>query len=308
MDIEQLSENLTAQLKAHENRSQWRYEELMALVNKPKENSMDGVNSDKVNINLGEGRGGGSDGLGAMAAIAALGQRNENRRDDGGFGGNGLLGIAALAMLRRGFGDDGDGRGHNDGLTPAGAALIQNIAQGVNQNGTSILEGQSEIQQTLHSMSLGILAGFGNLKDAVQNFGLANLLATKDVGRDVATGTLSTQIAINTDGDRTRALITAQETADLRQRLTVAELQSVEERARGHADRNSHNVTQTVVQGQQQTQAQWQQQRFDDERFTRFAAVIGNQVMAARQGQDVINFGGTMTASGTQAAANTQVR
>jgi hypothetical protein len=68
------------------------------------------------------------------------------------------------------------------------------------------------------------------------------------------------------------------------------------------------NVTQQV----NQQQAQQQQQRIEDDRFNRLfanlSAFIGNQVMVARQGQDVINFGGTMTASGTQAAANTQVR
>lgn len=70
------------------------------------------------------------------------------------------------------------------------------------------------------------------------------------------------QIAINADGDKTRALITSNQIAELNQRLTVAQLENAENRAINREQDNSHNMTVTVNQAQAQQQLQQQQQGF----------------------------------------------
>src|SRR6185436_15524121 len=143
MEIGELAE----QLRQHEHRSEWRYEELCKKFGgAEKETRMsEGINTDKVIVNAG---GSGSDGGNVAAVIAALGNRNQGndnaaliaalgnrnddsnswgpmlaamnsgRRGDDGFGGmNGIMGIAALGLIfgrgNRGglFGGDGDGGG-----------------------------------------------------------------------------------------------------------------------------------------------------------------------------------------------------
>ena len=56
------------------------------------------------------------------------------------------------------------------------------------------------------------------------------------------------QIAIANDGEKTRALITNNQIAELNQRLTVAQLENVENRAIQREQNNSHNMTVTVNQ------------------------------------------------------------
>src|SRR6185436_20153857 len=125
MEIGELAE----QLRQHEHRSEWRYEELCKKLGEAeKETRMsEGINTDKVIVNAGSG---GGDGGNMAAVIAALGNRNQgndnaaliaalgNRNDDNaglmpalammnnnrmpvdGFGGmNGILGIAALGLI-----------------------------------------------------------------------------------------------------------------------------------------------------------------------------------------------------------------
>lgn len=277
---------------------------------------MEGMTSDKVNIHVGaDGGGRGGD---MAAVIAALGNRNEGnaslgpilaalggRQRDDGFGGGGLGMIALLALLgRRGFGD-GDGDHARDGMTPAGAALIQSIMQGVNGIAADVprvaLESQAEIQQTLGALALGTQQGLANVKDSVQASGTVNLVATKDVGTQVQTGVLQTVIAVTNDGDKTRALITELNTQNLQRELAVAQSALTEERGRRHSDGVEVRVSQTVTQAQAQAQ---QQAQFNN----LFGALsnLANDLQLVRQGQTIFNSG-TMAASGTQAAANTRV-
>lgn len=68
------------------------------------------------------------------------------------------------------------------------------------------------------------------------------------------------QIAIRDDGEKTRALITANTITDLQQRLTVAQLENAENRAINREQTNSHNITTTINNNQQQQQLQSQRQ------------------------------------------------
>lgn len=71
---------------------------------------------------------------------------------------------------------------------------------------------------------------------------------------------------------------------------------------RGRVREVEVSVAQTVNQNQAQAQSQAQLAN-----LTSLIYGLSAQVMASRQAQDIVNLG-TMTASGTQAAANTQVR
>lgn len=93
--------------------------------------------------------------------------------------------------------------------------------------------------------------------------GVANL--SRDIGvvdTNIDRSATAIQIAINADGDKTRALITSNQIAELNQRLTVAQLENAENRAINREQDNSHNMTVTVNQAQAQQQLQQQQQGF----------------------------------------------
>lgn len=90
-------------------------------------------------------------------------------------------------------------------------------------------------------------------------------LITRDIASvdtNVDRQSTAIQIAIANDGEKTRALITANQIADLNQRLTVAQLENAENRAINREMLNSHNVTTTINTNQQQQQLQTQRQDF----------------------------------------------
>lgn len=354
---EQMALNaLSDQLRRHEQRSEERYEKLCDKLKSQPEKTMEGINSDKVNINLGEGRGSG-DGLGAAAMIAALGNRNEggdtagliaalgNRNNDGGMaalapllagmnnnGMNNLWPILLLALLGRGRGGflGGDGEGCAPGGIGAGhAALLQTLLEGQSalraEVPTTALETQNAIQGAISALALGTQQGFANTKDAVQSSLLANLTATSGVKDSVMNNAALLQrdicdvkSTVQTEACATRELVQAGTTAILTRidRSEIDELRARADRAERAIEVNALrsqvevNQTVTTTQGQAQGQAQLQAQLQDIGSAVRNLAgivAIGNQTMLARQAQDIVNLG-TMTASGTQAAANTQVR
>lgn len=206
---------LADQLRRHETRSQERYEMLAGQLKTKSENTMEGINSDKVNINLGggEGAGGGASIAAIIAAlgnrnqgndnaalIAALGNRNDsaanlgpllammgNRRDDND-GMNNLWPILLLTLLRGRGGLGGDDCGSiatAAGLSPAQAAMLQTLLEGQSDLRADVprtaLETQNAIQQAVGALALGTQQGFANTKDAVQASLLANLTATSGV-------------------------------------------------------------------------------------------------------------------------------
>jgi len=182
---------------------------------------MEGIASDKVNINVGGGEGGGGGyGAGLAAVIAALGNRNQgndnaaliaalgNRNDDSanwvgplmamaqrghhddsGFGGNGIWAILLLALLRgRGGFGGGDDCGDGNGRT----AILQTLMEGQSDLRAAVpataLETQNQICQSLASLALGVQQGFANNKDATQAALLATLQSLSNVKDTVQNG------------------------------------------------------------------------------------------------------------------------
>lgn len=293
------------------------------------QHAMDGINSDKVSINLGGGGDGGGYGGASMAAlVAALGQRNQgndhaaliaalgNRNDSGaglapllammghrdndGLGGGGLWPILLLLLLRGRGGFGGDGC---DGSPVFDQSILNGIVGLTSAVPTTALETQNAIQGAIAQLALAGQQGFSNLKDTVQNLSTIQLGAIKDVSASVVNQGLATQIAIGHDGDKTRALIQSVNQDNLQRQLTVAQNALLEERF----DRRGREVEVNVSQNVNQQQAQAQQQLQFADLIRRFDNLCSLQVLNARQAQDIVNLG-TMTASGTQAAANTQVR
>jgi len=162
------------------------------------------------------------------------------------------------------------------------------------------LQAQTNNLTTLATANANASAiAIGNVKDSVQNLSLFLSNQLNAVNQNVSEQGCQTRTAVATS---TAAIL------DKINANTIAQLQAElsEQRARGHARETEVNVTQTVNQVQAQAQ---QQQQFQVSLDAFASRILGgfNQTMLARQALDIVNLG-TMTASGTQAAANTQVR
>ncbi len=278
--------------------------------------------------------------------IAALGNRNNDGggiaamlpallagQNNGGM--NSMWPILLLALLGRGRGgllgggDDCGPVAAPGGVSPALAALLQTLTEGQSalraEVPTTGLETQNAIQSAISTLALAGQQGFANTKDAVQNTATLQLGAISGVKDSVMNNAalLSRDICdvkstVQTEACATRELVQAGTTAIL-SRIDRSEIDDLRQRAdraeraiEVNALRSQVEVNQTVTttQGQAQGQFQVQTQLQDIGNAVRNLAgivAIGNQTMLARQAQDIVNLG-TMTASGTQAAANTQVR
>lgn len=267
--------DIPAMLKAHEAKSQWRYEELMKLVTAQKGDKDMGMTDimDKVNINVG---GDGSGGLGGMAGLLGL---LSNRNSDpnnlatlmaagggGGFGGgNNIWPILLLALLGRDRGGLFGGGGNDcgvpvDRISPAEAAILQNISQGVNgltaavpnsalETQNALLEQTNQFTSLLNASTLFNSQNFASVKDSVQNTSAA-LLANAN------SNTNSILAAVQGVKDQASGY----RISDLERQLTVAQLDERDARLARRFDGVEVNVAQTSTQIQAQGQAQQQAQ------------------------------------------------
>jgi hypothetical protein len=281
-------------------------------------NDMDGLNSDRVNINLGGGEGGGGGGMGAAALVAALGGRNQggdnaalvaalNNRGGGygdgfGFGGGGALWPLLLLGGGLGFGgrrdrdccDDNDGAlailgklGSIEGAVPLAAANIQN----------AILESTSTITGQVNQVGLAQLAATSGVRDSVQN-GTAALLQA---------GSANTQ-SILTAICGLSSKLDHNQIADLQRQLAVAQLASTEDRLRHHSDGVEVRVSQNVTQVQAQAQQQQQFAGLFDRLERRLHSIEIEQNQIAKNTNANLIIGSTGVATGAQSANPVNVR
>jgi hypothetical protein len=310
----------------------------------------DGINSDKVSINLSGGEGGGNGG--AMAAlVAALGNRNQgdnsaaliaalgsrnndnqlaplmammHNRNDGDHDGLGEMWPLLLLLLGRGGRGGGLFGGGDDCGGAGGDAINQlTLTEVLSKLGTiegqiplTALQSQNAIQSSIAQLALADQQGFANVKDSVQNTLLALSQALATVNQNVSSQGCQTREYVGNDGDKTRMLLVTrfgQEDATkiAEQNARILALESRCDNDRRHSESTLQITnTNTAVAAQAQFQQQQQQQFQIDSALERAVGRITNsfnQTMIARQGQDIVNLG-TMTASGTQTSANTQVR
>lgn len=181
------------------------------------------------------------------------------------------------------------------------AGVQSDLSAQANVNQAANTTGQAAINKNISESIATALAGQSAIKESIAAYGVANLTATKDAQYALAT-------AITNDGEKTRALITSNEMANLQRMLTVSESRALEDRLVARTREVEVNVTNnntntaTAIQAQNQAQAQSQA-------IIQLAAELRNlsgDIQAVRQGQVTFNSG-TMTGSATQTAANTKV-
>ena len=128
-------------------------------------------------------------------------------------------------------------------LTAGQMAINKNVSDAI----ASSLASQNNI-------NVNVLQSAAATREAVNANGTANLIATKDSQFALAA-------AIVADGEKTRAMLVAQNEAALRTEITALQIRLQDQQAQSLARGTEVNVTQTVNQNQAQAQAQLQAQR-----------------------------------------------
>lgn len=199
----------------------------------------------------------------------------------GGFGGEGgtLMGLILGSMLGRNGGLFG-GNGGNNGescvtTSDLNAQTLGDIKAAIPYNEAQVqlalaqavasLSNQSnnDTQHIISSNTTGQIASAAQssrieLSAANSAAALARDIATVDTNVDRISTAI--QMTLKDDGEKTRALITSNQVAELNQKLTVAQLDGLELRQRNERDRERHNVEITMTNNQSQNQLQFQQQ------------------------------------------------
>jgi len=265
----------------------------------------------------------GMDGLGPMLMSMATKGGGDSGGLFGGGGGGGLIGGLILgSLLRQGNGGLFGGNGA-DGVV--GGAVLRNppeqnqanmdLMAGIGQVDKAVAVSTAAMEASQAAQSAGIVSQLNNVasslaarvdstKEAVN--AMAMVLAQQLNGLEKTT--LENRYAlsqnITADGDRTRALITAQYEATLNRQLAEANAAIIElrsdERSNRRARDNEITVTQTVNQAQQQAQQQAQ--------FNNMFGLLNDAVQSIRATNQAINIGaGTLTANPVNTNTNTRV-
>lgn len=217
--------------------------------------------------------GGGSDGLGLIALLALLGRGNNG----GLFGGNGSgdgVGLQAAVDTNAILGK----LGTIEGAIPLAEAQVQLALAGV----------QNSLQQGLSAIQLESANGFGAVNANVER-----------------TGWQLSQ-AISNDGEKTRALITNNQIAELNRQLSVAQLEAIELRSESGRERDRHGIEITMTNNQNQNQLQFQAQNQVLAGLTNALIEVGQVARATNSNVIVGNAGATTT--GAMTANPTNVR
>jgi len=243
---------------------------------------------------------------------------------DGGLGfggGGGLIGGLILgSLLRQGNGGLFGGNG-GDGAAgavlrspPEQVAANMSLMQSIGQVDKAVAVSTAAMEASQAQQTIGLTNQFNSVagslatrvdgvKESVNSNSVALMQQLNTVNTNLLNGFNQTQSFINNDGDKTRALITAQYEATLNRQLSDANAAVIAlqnrfenaERARGI----EVNTTTTVNQMQQQSQQQQQ--------YGQLYNAIWGLSQSIRNTNEAINVGsGTLTAS--PANTNTNIR
>lgn len=304
-------------LDAHEIRSEGRYEHLKHLITHKADNTMSEKDHVKVE-NIFKGAGHGTEG-GLASALPLLLAGGARHGADGFGGAGGLvaggLGGLVLGSLLNGRNGGLLGGGNDAGNVVAEVATLTGIgdikaaiALTAAQTENVVAAQTATVQATLGNLALGQQTAIAQVKDTVNNGTLLNLQAT-NAASDRATNqsaALAAQIAAGFN--ETQALINSINTQNISRELSDTKAALIEARSdhrlesAGITITNTNNATAVAIAAQSQNQQQLQA-------LIELGAQVrnlANDVQVVRQGQVILNSG-TMTASGTQAAANTKV-
>ena len=220
---------------------------------------------------------------------------------DGMFGGNGLIGGLILGSLLRNNGNLLGGNGDAAGgamlrSPPEQVTANMSLMQSIGAVDKAVAVSTAAFEASQAAQSLGLTNQFNNITSS-----LATRLA--DVNQNIMENRYELSKDISSDGEKTRALITAQYEATLNRQLSDANAAVIALQSRfdnAEARRGIEvNTTTTVNQMQQQTQQQAQ--------YGQLANMIWGLGQQIRSTNEAINVGsGTLTAN--PANTNTNIR
>lgn len=182
------------------------------------------------------------------------------------------------------------------------AGAQSDINANINNSLQIAVAGQGAINKNISESIATALAGQSAIKESIAAYGVANLTATKDAQYAIS-------VAITADGEKTRALITSNEMANLQRMLTVSESRALEDRLTARTREVEVNVTNTNTNTANAIQAQNQSQQ-QSQAIIQLAGLVQNlcgDIQAVRQTQSNINFGVQSGNSQGQAATNNKV-
>lgn len=241
--------------------------------------------------------------------------------NDGLFGGGGgLIGGLILGSLLRNngnlFGNDGAAAAGLAGarIPPEQSTANMQLMQSIGAVDKAVAVGTAAMEASQANQTIGLTSQFNNavsslasrvdgVKETVNGNSVALMQQLNTVNTNMLTGFNQTQQVVTNDGDKTRALITAQYEATLNRQLTDANAAVValqarfdnSERARGIEVNTTNNINQM----QQQTQQQQQ--------YGQLYNAIWGLAQSIRSNNEAINVGsGTLTANPTN--TNTNIR
>lgn len=234
-----------------------------------------------------------------------------NCGDGFGFGGGAGGGLLIGALLGRGLlgGGWGEVRGHDGGHNCERAVFDASILSklGTIEGAVPLVGSQT---QTAIATSTGLI-NTNALQVALSNqqqlsaVAFANQAQVAGVKDSVQTGTFATAIGIRDDGDKTRALITANENAALNRQLGVLETTLLLERQRNCQLADTHGLVIQNTNTANAMQQQQQQQGFQVSRLLDMIHCCDQNIRATNQ---AINIGsGAQVATPNNTSTNNRV-
>ena len=240
---------------------------------------------------------------------------------DGGLGfgsGGGLIGGLILgSLLRQGNGglfggNGGDGAAGVLRSPPEQASANMALMQSIGQVDKAVAVNSATFEASQATQSLGITSQLASVassltnsvsgvKDAVNVNSVALMQQLNTVNTNMLSGFNQTQQVVQNDGDKTRALITAQYEATLNRQLTDANAEIIELRGDNRLQSATAGITLNNTNNINQMQQQTQQQA----QYNHLASLIYGLGQNITNG--AINVGsGTLTANPTN--TNTSIR
>ena len=176
------------------------------------------------------------------------------------------------------------------------------------QNALNASATQVLVQKTVGDLATQTALGDARTQEAIAAVGTANALGFKDVAIQTAATQYAIAQAVQADGDKTRALITSYEQAELNRKIVIQANELTElrndGRGRDRAKETEVSVTQIVNQNQQQQQQQQQFLVLSNLNSALQALVQQNQTIH----QGIVNLGTMSGSAGQQSSANTKVQ
>src|SRR5437899_2502165 len=221
----------------------------------------------------------------------------------GGWGGGGLIeGLILASVLGRNRGGlfGGDGGGSADLEASGIAAKVVEL-----QNTSNILAELGRHKDCTIGEFRGINAGLFAVNDAIKDGNYAAAIQAERNTNELSTQATAFAVAASREANTNTAVILAKINSDneqsLRDRIIALEIAAVEERRR-HDDEKT-----TIVNTNNNTNVLTaiQLQKIDTDR--KFDTIFGAFSQLNRNTKDIINLG-TMTASGTQANSQTNIK